>query len=85
MDIKKVSQIIEKVRSMYKYDKEISKVLATNAQVKYFEEKGELKLVDILFDNYDVVCITKNKITFTQYGRSRVLIEYDNFENILNL
>lgn len=79
-------KIIQKVRSMYKYDTLLEDIVKTSATVTISERDGELYLSHITFNWYDVLVVSSSGITYTpDMGRTREIISYDGFDELLNM
>ena len=82
-----IKNVINKVRTMYKYDTLIKDIVSQRAEITLVENNGQLKISTITFDNYDYVVVSANKITYHPEigGGSRTLISYDGFEQLLEM
>lgn len=79
-------KIIQKVRSMYKYDTLLKDIVKTSATVTVSEKDGELYLAHITFKWYDILVVSSSGITYTpDMGCTRKIISYDGFDDLLNM
>lgn len=79
-------KIIQKVRSMYKYDTLLKDIVKTSAKVTVSEKDGELYLSHITFQWYDALVVSSSGITYTpDMGCTRKIISYDGFDELLNM
>lgn len=86
-----VDEVITKVREMYRYVQQYHEILCKTPQVNVWWNAAEKRLVleNIEFSDYDEIIIDENSIVFKK-GENRtrnktVLIEYRDFEELLNL
>lgn len=83
---KLVNNIIEKVRFIFCYDKKFISLLNKDAEVKLKENEGELILVNISFISYDELIIyLKQIIYFPEIGNKDVLLEYEDWKQLLEM
>lgn len=83
---KYVLRIIEKVRSMYKYDTLLKDIVKQDAIIEFEEYRGKLNLVSISFNYYDRLYVCSSGIIFyPEIGTKRQILEYDGFSKLLEM
>lgn len=81
----KIIAIIEKVKSMFRYDRKLSDTIQMDPQVICKYKDGELKLREIRFDDYSRVSVYESYISYIpERGNSSTLIEYKDWDELLN-
>ena len=87
--MEELKQIIEKVRTMYRYNKKLESILANPASIRIVEENGDLKPMSIIFDNYDkdIIAITSKSIKYFDCKQNEweILAEFNDFEELLSM
>ena len=82
----KIMQIIEKVRSISKYNPDIKQLVRADSKVTLVEFDGELMLESISFSCYDTLIVTQHSITLIlEHGTRKVLFKYDGWNGLLEM
>lgn len=82
----KIIKIVDKVRTIFKYDIEKQEIIKTNPSISLEYKNNELNIVSIEFNYYDILCITPTKVIFIpEFGNKKILFKYDNYDELLNL
>ena len=85
-EIQLATNVIQKIRMMFKYDKHLKNLISRPASVQMEEQEGELVLDYIKFDDYDTIYVYRNQIVYSpEFGKSEILMEYENFDKLLEL
>lgn len=83
-----LTEIINKVRQMYRYDSQLKEALTPKAKVTLMETDSGIQINEIQFDSWGtLVVVTENKI-FVRDGSTsstKTLIEYNGFEELLDM
>lgn len=81
-----INNIIEKTRFIFRYDKRFTHLLNKDAEIKLKEKNGEIMLVNISFNDYDELIIdSKQIIYFPEMGNKDVLLEYEDWKQLLEM
>lgn len=82
-----IKQIIEKVRTIYKYDEKYKEILGRKASITVCEDKdGNIQLEAIYFSWYDEILVSKSGIIFKpSYGENQTILRYSSFEEFLKM
>ena len=79
-------KIIEKVRSISKYNEDMKGVVDKPAIIKLVERDGKFVLRSIEFEFYDTVLVRPTGIIFLpEHGPRKILIEYCSWEELLEM
>ena len=82
----KIKQIMTKVRDMYKYMDDNSSIFKNLYRVIVCEEDGQLVIKEVVFGTYDKIYVDTKKIFYSpQHGFSKVLIQYNGWDELLSL
>lgn len=84
---KQIKQIIDKVRTMFKYDTGLTRGLVTvDASVHLKECNGTLHLSTIDFESYDRLSVSATEIVFyPEMGNQRTVMTYDGWDELLRM
>ena len=82
----KIMKIIQKVRSIGKYNVEMEGIVDQQATVKLVEVQGKLVLCSVSFECYDKLVVKENSIVLIpEFGKRKILFEYSSWEELLDL
>ena len=87
MTIEKVEKIIAKIRKLYSHVPVICDCVSdtTDVYVRFKEKSHKLELESIEMGMYDKVIIIANKaVLVPEHGKNTVLLEYKNWDELLN-
>ena len=81
-----VNQIIAKVREMYKYTAEYKELMNEDAKVILDEHNGTYTVREIVFGKHTTLSINNKRVFYQpEHGFSKVLIEYNSMNELLNM
>lgn len=83
-----ISEIVTKVREMYKYDHAMKDIVAQTATMYASEDKetGKFKIDYIKFDYYDIITVSATEIAYhPEFGPAKTLFRYSGWDALLNL
>lgn len=81
-----ISKVVEKVRVLAKLNYSDIVKHEPHINTKFDEKTGNLSLSSISFDWYDSILVTDTKIIYKpEHGERKILVEYNNFRDLINM
>jgi hypothetical protein len=82
----KIEQIIAKLRDMYKYTNEYKELFNSDARVILVVKNGSFDIKEIIFGTYDKISVNNKRVFYEpEFGFTKVLIEYNGFDELLKV
>ena len=86
--MKQLQDIINKVRQIYRFDTKLKNVIQLPVSVRLAEENSELKIKAIIFEDTfskECVFVSPKSISHLENNEWKVILEYNGFEELLEL